>query len=186
MSAARRAKSSSAPTSATLAWLFYGLAFNFTSCGDPVPDATVASLGHEDPGVPPGPLHRPGQPCLACHRDGGKASNFSIAGTVYKDILSRNPVGNVSVTIIDSVNGTFTATTNCAGNFYVKTDEFAPIYPVWMSMRAGTVQRDMASPSFREGSCAGCHTDPRGPASPGHVYLIEDPTVDMAPPSQCN
>ena len=43
-----------------------------TTCTlDPVQSEAVADLGGEAPGVAPGPLHRPGQPCLVCH-DGSR------------------------------------------------------------------------------------------------------------------
>ena len=51
---------------------------------NPVHDNEVAALGPEDPSVPPGPDHRPGQPCLVCHGGSGPASaQFAVGGTVY-------------------------------------------------------------------------------------------------------
>src|ERR1700683_3328645 len=46
---------------------------------NPVLDDAIADLGPEKPGVHPGPLHRPGQPCLLCH-DGalGDPQAFSV------------------------------------------------------------------------------------------------------------
>jgi hypothetical protein len=173
------------PAFATLTYLAVGLAFTAISCGDPVPDSVVQALGPEDPNVPPGPSHRPGQPCLACHRDGGKARAFTLGGTVYADLTSQKPIGNVAVIIIDSAATTFTVSTNCAGNFYVQGDQFTPVYPFWVSLRAGPVRDDMASPVYREGSCAACHSNPRSAMSPGNVYLIDDPTTQMAPASGC-
>jgi hypothetical protein len=38
---------------------------------------------------------------------------------------------------------------------------------------------DMESPIYRDGSCAACHTDPLGPASAGHIFLLAD---TLAPP----
>ena len=53
-------------------------------CNDATHDEEVAALGAEDPAVPPGPDHRPGQPCLTCHGGIGPAKQqFSIGGTVY-------------------------------------------------------------------------------------------------------
>ena len=172
--------------SATLVVEFFCLAFISMSCGDPVRDDGVAALGPETPGVPRGSEHRPGQPCLLCHSDDGQSRPFSVAGTVYLDAASQKPADNVAVQIIDAQRTVFTAITNCVGNFYVQPSQFSPTYPIWVTMRAGNVQRDMDSPSYREGSCAACHTDPRGPTSAGHVYLIDDPAVETAPPSRCN
>jgi len=134
-----------------------------------------------------GPTHRPGQPCLACHSEGGQASAvFSVAGTVFADANSTKPVDGVAVYLIDTDGVVFTASTNCVGNFYVRPAEFSPHYPLWVTMRTGKVQRDMESPAYREGGCAACHIDPRSPSSAGHVYMIDDPTVETLPPSGCN
>jgi hypothetical protein len=172
-------------TFAGLTCLSAALALMVLSCGDPVSDTTVAGLGAEDPNVSPGPSHRPGQPCVACHRDGGKAPAFTLGGTVYTDLTSQKPIGNVAVSIIDSAGTTFTTTTNCAGNFYVRADQFTPVYPFWVSLRAGSLRDDMASAVYREGSCGACHTHPRSSKSPGNVYLLDDPTTQVAPASGC-
>jgi hypothetical protein len=168
------------------AGLIAGLVVAGSSCVDPVVDDAIKALGPEQANVPPGPMHRPGQPCLVCHSDeGGEAGPFSVAGTVYLDVMSNKPVDNVAVTIIDSKANSFTALTNCAGNFFVKPNQFAPAYPYWIEMTAGKVFRSMDTPSFREGSCAACHSDPKSTSSTGHVYLIDDPDNEMPPPSQC-
>jgi hypothetical protein len=156
------------------------------SCGDPVHDDAVAALGPEDPNVPRGPLHRPGQPCLLCHRDGGAASPFGLGGTVYMTVTGPKPVANVTVLVFDATNAVFTTTTNCVGNFFVRSDAYTPVYPIWATLRAGRIQRDMDSPAHSEGSCAGCHTATVGPTSPGPVYLIDEPTTESPPPGQCN
>jgi hypothetical protein len=172
--------------SAAVACVAGGVGATTVSCGDPVPDAAVAALGPENSAVPPGPLHRPGQPCLVCHVAGGRAPAFSLGGTVFVDVTGKAPVGNVDVIILDAANRTYTSQTNCAGNFYVLPSEFAPTYPYWATLRAGTVQRDMDSPSYRDGSCAACHAGAPGPASAGVVYLIDDPTTETIPPNQCH
>src|SRR5437762_1056198 len=82
------------------------------SCGDPVRDDGIASLGPEQPGVRRGPTHRPGQPCLLCHDD-GEATAFSVAGTVFADANSTAPVGGVAVYLIDATAAVFTVSTNC-------------------------------------------------------------------------
>jgi hypothetical protein len=157
----------------------------FCACVDPVRDGAIEKLGPEKGGVPPGPEHRPGQPCLLCHSDDGEAGAFTIAGTVYLDLSSNTPVDNVQVTAFDSKGMSFTATTNCAGNFFVRPQEFAPTFPIWLEMQGGETFRSMESQSYREGSCAACHTSEVGPSSPGPVYLLEDPTMETPPPSRC-
>ena len=156
------------------------------ACGDPVRDQAVAALGPETPGVERGPLHRPGQPCVLCHSDAGGEEPFLLAGTVYVSADSRTPIDGVQVKVVDSVNHEFVTTTNCAGNFMVKPGDFRSDAPLWVSLRRDEVLRVMNTPIFREGSCAGCHFDPQGPASAGHVYLIDDPTVEKIPVTQCH
>jgi hypothetical protein len=156
------------------------------SCADPARDRAIESLGPEAPGVREGPLHRPGQPCVLCHDDAGNAPPFSVAGTVYIDANSLQPIEGVTVTLIDALGNRFSSTTNCAGNFFVRPGEYSLEGPIWVNMQRGDVFREMDTPVYRDGSCAGCHGDPAGPASPGHVFLIDDPEVEEVPVSQCH
>ena len=155
-------------------------------CGDPVQDNAIEALGPEAPGVPKGPLHRPGQPCVLCHSEAGNAQPFSFAGTVYVDANSMIPIDDVRVSLIDLFGREFTTTTNCAGSFIVLPQEYQLDGPTWVSLRREEVLREMQTPIYRDGSCTGCHYDPAGPASAGHVYLIDDPVVEEAPISRCN
>jgi hypothetical protein len=142
------------------------------SC-DPVHSDAVSAQGGETPGVPPGPLHRPGQPCLVCH-DGasGDPSAFSMAGTVFAGGNTLAPQVGATVTLQNADGTTVTATTNAAGNFYMTPDAYAPQYPVHVvSIAQGGASVTMHSHIGANGSCAGCHSDPPGPDSPGHVYF---------------
>jgi hypothetical protein len=150
-----------------------------SACGDPTRDQQVLLLGGEATGVRPGPLHRPGQPCLVCHDEaGGKRPTFAVAGTVYARDNARRPVAKVTVRLLDSDGRHFDAVTNCAGNFFVEPGEFTPHYPLWVTLAAEGQTIDMESPVFRDGSCASCHTDPKNQSSAGHVYfLVDDPDL---------
>ena len=76
------------------------------SCYDPVHDQEVAALGGEAPGVPQGPLHRPGQPCNVCHGGIGPANlRFSVAGTVYQYSVSPSPAANGATVQLQDVTG---------------------------------------------------------------------------------
>src|SRR5262245_6092986 len=105
---------------AVLVVLFH--AASLLGCGDPVKDLAVDALGPEAPGVPEGPLHRPGQPCLVCH-DGGEARAFAMAGTVYLAPDSDLPAPGASVHMADAWGGSAVALANCAGNFFVKPED---------------------------------------------------------------
>jgi hypothetical protein len=161
----------------TLVWLAGG-------CADPVRDAAVADLGSEAPGVPVGPLHRPGQPCLACH-GAGDASAFTVAGTVYAREKSKTPLNDVTVRLIDAAGRRFDSVTNCAGNFFVRPTEFVVQYPLWVTLAVEEHTLDMESPVFREGSCAPCHRDPKGRDSAGPVYFLLDEDQDLPPKHYC-
>ena len=154
------------------------------ACGDPVRDQARAALGDEARGVPEGPLHRPGQPCLVCH-DATGASAFSVAGTVYARAAGGVPVDKVTVQLVDSAGRRFEARTNCAGNFFVRPSELAPQYPLWTTLSIGDKSIDMESPVFRDGSCASCHTNPKGPASAGEVYFLLDEDADLPATHYC-
>lgn len=148
---------------------------------DPVHSNGVDALGGEAPGVRTGPLHRPGQPCLLCH-DGrpGDPPEFSVAGTVFANPTDRTPAPNADVELTDSTGATVVATTNSAGNFYLTQGELTPAYPMKVVVRYQGRAAKMLSSIGRDGSCAGCHVDPAGPSSPGHVSAI-DPLEAGAP-----
>jgi hypothetical protein len=153
------------------------------SCGaadflrDPLVTQEIAKLGPEDPNVPRGPLHRPGQPCGACHSPEGIATSFTVAGTVYRDPKTKVPVADVVVLLIDAEGTKFTVNTNCVGNFYVKPNEFSMRPPMWTSVQLGDVPFKMESPFHREVSCAVCHFDPEGSDTAGHLFVADDPTT---------
>ena len=154
-----------------------------SSC-DPVHGDAVDALGGEAPGVGPGPSHRGGQPCLLCH-DGaiGNPTKFSVAGTVYDAPSTAQPVAGVTVTMTSLHDGaSYTATTNAAGNFYATPTEWAPAYPIKVTMQSGGKSVCMTTHIGREGSCAGCHTQTASRASPGPVVLHPDVVVLDAGP----
>ncbi len=147
------------------------------SACDPVGEDARAALGPETPGVRPGPLHRPGQPCLVCH-DGAllNPGAFSVAGTIYRTPSSPTGLEGATVFLSDSSNSSYmTLATNSAGNFYVTPDEWNPVYPLTsiavMSTAGFAV---MESDVGRNGACASCHVNPAGPASPGQVCITLD------------
>lgn len=153
---------------------------------DPVHSDHVSALGPEDPGVPTGPLHRPGQPCLVCHSDQGPASMvLSLAGTVYKEDGGRVPLSDALIRLIDSKGHRTVTATNCAGNFFVQKKAFDPVWPVWVKVEYNSLPVHMISPIFRDGSCGDCHHDPAGPGSAGHVYFAPSNAHYSFPPSGC-
>ncbi len=143
------------------------------SCTDPVRDAAVAELGPEDPNVPPGPDHRPGQPCLLCHSENGVASDspMAVAGTVYTDKDGKKGLADVEVSFVDARNGgpIEKIVTSDSGNFFVPVAKWSPpglSYPFRVAIvKDGKVLQAMASTVNREGSCNYCHRPPDAPSS---------------------
>jgi hypothetical protein len=145
---------------------------------DPVNRDAINALPGDAPGVRNGPLHRPGQPCLLCH-DGqiGDPSEFSVAGTIFEHPGSLVAADNASVSLTDANGSSYSKTTNAAGNFYITPGEWSPVFPISNVSVLGRGARTpaiMLSDIGRDGACAGCHFDPAGPASSGHVSLSSD------------
>ena len=147
------------------------------ACGDPVNSAQRAALGPEDPSVPKGELHRPGQPCLVCH-------DFAAAGTVYQEDLVT-PFEGATVTLVDAVGSEASATTNSAGNFVVRKSDWKPTFPVgtYTDGNGNTIYgvtvvgsdpnntAQMITAVGRDLGCNSCHQPDRTAQSPGPIYI---------------
>ncbi len=145
----------------------------FAGCVDATHDDQVAALGPEDPDGPPGPFHRPGQPCLTCHGGSGPASKqFSVGGTIYALEGQPAPAVGATVQIEDIAGRVGTAQSNRVGNFYLTEPEWTPTYPTLPQVTLGGVNQQMITHVGVDGSCAGCHQDPAGPTSAGHIYIM--------------
>ena len=161
------------------------------SCAtDPVHQAEVDALGGEVQGVPQGEYHRAGQPCTVCHGpDGPATTQFTMAGTIFHGpVKSTAPftaigVDNAQVSLVDSLNSTYTTFTDCVGNFYVTAAQWNPAFPVLVEVSSNGVTQTMQSHIGRETSCASCHADPPYYDSPGHIYLAQ--TDDGYTPPAC-
>lgn len=147
------------------------------SCGpDPLHERDVEALGPEDPAIEPGPLHRRGQPCSVCHGgDGPAKSTFVLSGTVFAVADAGDVLPGATVRYIDWVGAQGAVVTNCAGNFFLRTEQAAPRWPIWLRLEHGDKVADMQSAVFREGSCNACHTATATPKTMGRVYLSEQP-----------
>ncbi len=167
------------------------LGVGVASCAtDPVHQAQVDALGGEVQGVSQGEYHRAGQPCTVCHGPEGPASTqFTIAGTIFHGPVKTTApftaigVDNAQVTLVDSLNSSFTAFTDCVGNFYVTSAQWTPAFPVLVEVTSGGVTQHMQGQISRETSCANCHTDPPYYNSPGHIYVAQ--TDDGYSPPAC-
>jgi hypothetical protein len=149
-------------------------------CNHPVADAEIRALGPEDPSVPPSEYHRPGQPCLVCHGPyQGASPEMVVAGTIYgyaytnatRD-LEPIPVKDVRIELFDARATTVVdkrtteklpIKTNCAGNFFVTSDQWDAAFPLSVAIYCPVegmdeeLRQPMTTRISRDGSCAGCH-----------------------------
>jgi hypothetical protein len=171
-----RRERAAAPRESSWLWalwlLVVCLASATVSCLDPVQRDRRASLGGEQPGVPRGPTHRPGQPCTWCH-DGSYKFEIAVAGTVYTTLDGTRPVEGARVKLTDAAGRTVELTSNCAGTFYVEPSNWAPAYPLRASVSFGGETQEMKTPIEREGSCAACHQKSVSTSSPGPVFMFK-------------
>lgn len=156
------------------------------ACSDPVHESGVNALGGEVNGVPQGEYHRAGQPCGVCHQSQGPAkTTFVVAGTVFFGPTKAIGVDNAQVIMVDSLNSSYTAYTNCVGNFFVTPDQWNPAFPILVQVFKDGQGRQMASHIARTPSCADCHKDPPYYDSPGHVRIAEAAAEANYTPPQC-
>jgi hypothetical protein len=169
-----------------IAAFFAGVSFAGIGCGDPVHDTEVDALGPEDPNVPQGPLHRPGQPCVECHGGAGPGRMvMSFGGTIYEQAAAKKPAVAAIVKLIDANGQSHLSETNCAGNFFVQIVDWAPAFPVHASISYGAFSDEMRTHIGRNGSCAFCHQGVDGPSSVQHIYLSDDATQVIGSGSGC-
>lgn len=154
-----------------LAWCVVAL---MCGCSDPVAQARIDSLGADPGPYEPGPNHRAGQPCTWCHGDGPEEA-FDLAGTVFLSPANLEPVRGALVRVFDAKGHQRSRYTTESGNFFFEEGALGLDFPLWVKVESGDEVRLMHTPVFRERSCAACHRDPTSAASPGHVYLREQP-----------
>lgn len=148
-------------------------AWGLVACGDPLREERIAALGPEVRGVPEGPMHRAGQPCLTCHDGKDDAvREFSVAGTIYAFPIGEEVAVDATVELRDAAGKTYRVATNCAGNFFVEPADFAPTFPVWVSLASDDYRIRMDSPMRRDGSCGSCHGSEATRRSVERVHLF--------------
>jgi hypothetical protein len=172
------------------------------SCSsDPVTSGQIDALPGENPNAPIGEFHRAGQPCVLCHDPTGPASNspFSVAGTVFAQPQNAVGVDQATVAMTDASGSSFTVTTNCVGNFFVRRPgsgdggpTWDPEFPIFVRVFKNGLARTMQGQIGRERSCANCHTDPNPTLFPlqvyssaGHIHLYLQGDSPPPPSSTC-
>ena len=101
----------------------------------------------------------PGSDCLMCHHQGGVASAFAFAGTLY-DQTGKNPVSGATIYVQDQVGNVATAVTRPNGNFYTATG-FA-MFPAkaFVSLCPNVIEMIAPVDELTGANCntSGCHT----------------------------
>lgn len=102
--------------------------------------------------------HRPGEDCLACHRQGGDGPPFAIAGTLYTDRGGTAPAVGVTLHVLDGAGADVAMVSATNGNFWSVDGVIAPA--VAFTARCPDVVAMRAPLAAADASCnrSGCHT----------------------------
>ncbi|HEX7480589.1 MAG TPA: hypothetical protein VF331_22505 [Polyangiales bacterium] len=162
-----------------------------SACIGVSPEQRLAQdLGPDTGPYDTGPYHRAGFPCTNCHGDlwWQDHPTFELAGTVYRTPTDDQGQDGAVVSIQDATGKTITAQTNAVGNFFLVnggTGTFrgsnqgstvisgALVYPLRVSVKAGSAVQQMRGLIWRERSCANCHDKRLGAGSNGRVFVQE-------------
>jgi hypothetical protein len=102
---------------------------------------------------------QPGADCLMCHHQGGTASPYTFAGTLY-DATGNKPLGGATIYVQDSAGNVATTITRPNGNFYT-ADGFV-MYPAkaFVSLCPSVIEMVGAVDEVTGANCntSGCHT----------------------------
>ncbi len=114
----------------------------------------------------------PGMDCIACHKNSQEGPQYAMAGTVYSDGADADTcdgLSGVSVELKSVDTGeTVTATSNGAGNFFLRNVPFSGKYTA--RVIANGKARAMVS-AQTSGACNSCHTAAGGSGAPGRVII---------------
>jgi len=101
----------------------------------------------------------PGADCLMCHHQGGVASPYTFAGTLY-DAAGQQPLAGATIYLQDSAGNIATAITRPNGNFYT-ADGFV-MYPAkaFVSLCPDVIEMVGPVDEITGANCntSGCHT----------------------------
>lgn len=102
----------------------------------------------------------PGSDCLMCHHQGGVATPYTYAGTLYADEAGQKPVAGATIYVQDSAGNVATAVTRPNGNFY--TAEGFVMYPAkaFVSLCPKVIEMIAPVDEVTGANCntSGCHT----------------------------
>jgi hypothetical protein len=102
--------------------------------------------------VPSG-MHNAGMDCLGCHKTGGIALPFTLAGTLYSNANGSAPVAGATINVTDKTGAPLKIVTADNGNFWTTNTLTFPL-KVNASLCPNTVHMN-GSPGV--GACNSCH-----------------------------
>lgn len=134
-----------------------------------------------------GPLMKPGENCLRCHRsertDYPSAPPWTAAGTVFPgpDSPTTDGMSGVQVILSDEAGSPIeTLTTNEVGNFFTSTP-LPSGFRVALEYEGDRIDMPCAPPA---GNCAACHSQPPIGGTRGRIFIPQAPeAADVA--SEC-
>ncbi len=144
------------------------LVFTATACGGVLREEDsdqVGLLGEITPPVCTDPVapaddghHRPGDDCMSCHRQGGDATPYALAGTLYADAGGAAPVAGATLHFMDTAGLDAIVITAANGNFWSVDPITFPL--VAFTARCPDVVPMVTALGEADLGCnrAGCHT----------------------------
>ena len=113
----------------------------------------------------------PGRDCIDCHRDRGEGPRYTVAGTVFQDLVDEDDcrgIPAVTVDILDSNgNVAFSMTSTAVGNFHSRT-AITGAYTARVTYDGRTAE--MTTPQT-DGACNHCHTAAGIEDAPGRILV---------------
>jgi cytochrome c553 len=110
----------------------------------------------------------PGTDCVACHEREGEGPRYDVAGTVYAEAHEADDCFGVEGVLVELTGGdgaVHRATTNQAGNFFMRVDLATP-FTARIEYEGREARMTLAQSS---GRCATCHTTTGASGAPGRI-----------------
>jgi hypothetical protein len=113
-------------------------------------------------GTKESPLMQPGEACIACHsKPGSEAPKLAFGGTVYPtghepSQCNGSATQGAQVVLVDAAGKSYTATTNTAGNFFLKAN--TTLTPPIKAKVVFMGKERLMIGAVPNGDCNSCHT----------------------------
>lgn len=110
-----------------------------------------------------------GRPCRNCHDGNGNAPEFTVAGTVYKDLAGTAPSPRVEIRVVDKNGKAVSVYSDPDGNYFLPLNPNGALaMPVLAGARKANGARTMIS-TAANGNCNSCHRN--NGAAGGRLFM---------------